>query len=351
MPVVERDLAVRRAAVDARRPGVLLAAADAIRERVVGGDVIHRRRGLRVPVAPRRAAIGRDHAALVGDGEDDVRVVRVDPRSSGSRRRRGRRAPPSTSRRRPRCATTRWTRCRRRSRSSDRRRWSAGRRRRCAPSGRGSSFARGVARRRLARHASPVLAAIGGLVEADRARRRSPSSAAARRRPTDRVEHARVARRDGEVGLDDRRQPFRQLLPGRAAVGGLEDAVAGAAEALPFDEALLLLPERGVDDVRDCSDRCGRRCRSCTRPCRAPSRTSGRRRSSGKCRARRSVRTDGRAPRRRAGSGSCGSTSIIAIIWLSRRPRCVQVLPASVDLYMPSPMARSGRMMPAPVPT
>ena len=46
--------------------------------------------------------------------------------------------------------------------------------------------------------------------------------------------------------------------------------------------------------------------------------------------------------------GSRGSTSIIAIICVSRRPRCVHVLPASVDLYTPSPVARSGRMMPAP---
>ena len=49
--------------------------------------------------------------------------------------------------------------------------------------------------------------------------------------------------------------------------------------------------------------------------------------------------------------GSLGSTSIIAIICVSKRPRCVHVLPPSVDLYTPSPIARSGRMMPAPVPT
>jgi hypothetical protein len=49
--------------------------------------------------------------------------------------------------------------------------------------------------------------------------------------------------------------------------------------------------------------------------------------------------------------GVAGSTAIAAIIWLSRSPRCVQVRPASVDLYIPSPIARSGRMMPAPDPT
>ena len=58
-----------------------------------------------------------------------------------------------------------------------------------------------------------------------------------------------------------------------------------------------------------------------------------------------------RGRRRRDGSGFLGSTSMLAIICESRRPRCVQVLPASVDLYMPSPVARSGRMMPAPEPT
>ncbi len=79
MPVVERDLAVVAAAVDARRARVLLSAAQAIRERVVGRDVVHRGRRLRVPVAPRLAAIGRDDAALVGDDEQDVRVVGIDP--------------------------------------------------------------------------------------------------------------------------------------------------------------------------------------------------------------------------------------------------------------------------------
>jgi hypothetical protein len=40
------------------------------------------------------------------------------------------------------------------------------------------------------------------------------------------------------------------LLPRRAAVDGLEDAIAGAAEAAAFDEALLLLPQRRVDRRR-----------------------------------------------------------------------------------------------------
>lgn len=34
-----------------------------------------------------------------------------------------------------------------------------------------------------------------------------------------------------------------------------------------------------------------------------------------------------------------------------RSPKCSQVLPASVDLYMPSPTGRSGRCRPSPLPT
>jgi hypothetical protein len=41
----------------------------------------------------------------------------------------------------------------------------------------------------------------------------------------------------------------------------------------------------------------------------------------------------------------------LAIIWLLSSPRWVHDFPASTDLYMPLPTARSGRMMPAPVPT
>src|SRR4029079_10352182 len=60
-------------------PGVLLAAAHPVRERVVGRLVVQRRRGLIVPVAPRQAAVGRDHGALIGHYEDDLRIVGVDP--------------------------------------------------------------------------------------------------------------------------------------------------------------------------------------------------------------------------------------------------------------------------------
>ena len=64
------------------------------------------------------------------------------------------------------------------------------------------------------------------------------------------VDRVRVARGDGEIRLKDRGKPVAELLPRRATVDGLEDPTARAAEGAAFDEALLLLPERGVHDVR-----------------------------------------------------------------------------------------------------
>ena len=86
----------------------------------------------------------------------------------------------------------------------------------------------------------PVRAAVGGLVETDLS---LPGS-------DDGIEGVRIAGRDRDIGLERLRQPFGELGPGGAAVAGFENAHAGAAESLAFDEALLLLPERGVDDVR-----------------------------------------------------------------------------------------------------
>src|SRR5262249_31000256 len=98
----------------------------------------------------------------------------------------------------------------------------------------------------------PVLAGIRGPVEADDARSGACAATAGVRHVTgrDRIEHARGTRRDGDVCLDDARQPFRQWFPGPAAIGRLEDAVSCAAKALSLEEALLLLPERCIDDVR-----------------------------------------------------------------------------------------------------
>jgi len=79
MPVMERNFAVHAAAIDARGTGILLAAAQAIRESVVGRHVIHRRRRLRIPIAPRRAAICADDAALIAHDDQDVGIARIDP--------------------------------------------------------------------------------------------------------------------------------------------------------------------------------------------------------------------------------------------------------------------------------
>src|SRR5207237_419135 len=65
-----------------------------------------------------------------------------------------------------------------------------------------------------------------------------------------RVECLRSAHRRSEVCLEYGRQTLRELMPGRTAVGRLEDPAARAAEGAALDEALLLLPERGVDRVR-----------------------------------------------------------------------------------------------------
>ena len=97
-----------------------------------------------------------------------------------------------------------------------------------------------------------MLAGIRGLVETDDARGRACTATAGVRHVTgrSRVEHAWVARCDGDVCLNDTGQPFRHWFPGRAAIGRFEDAVSCAAKSLPFEEALLLLPERRIDHVR-----------------------------------------------------------------------------------------------------
>ena len=65
MPVAESDLAVVAAARDADRAAFLLAAAQSIRKRVVGADVIELRGRLVVPRAPGLAAVDGDDRALV----------------------------------------------------------------------------------------------------------------------------------------------------------------------------------------------------------------------------------------------------------------------------------------------
>ncbi len=79
MPVVKSDLAIHATAVDAGRTRILLSAAKPIRERVVGSHVIHGAGGLGIPVAPRFTAIRRNHAALIADQQNDIRIVGIDP--------------------------------------------------------------------------------------------------------------------------------------------------------------------------------------------------------------------------------------------------------------------------------
>ena len=72
MPVVEGDHAVVGTARDARRSGILLAAAQPVGEGVVGGHVIHGGGRLRVPVAPRHAAV----ADITAPWSDTTRMIR-----------------------------------------------------------------------------------------------------------------------------------------------------------------------------------------------------------------------------------------------------------------------------------
>ena len=78
MPVMKGDAAIVAAAGNAGAAAVLLAAADAIGEGVVGGDVIHLRGGLVVPLGPGLAAVLRDDDALIAGERDDLRVVGID---------------------------------------------------------------------------------------------------------------------------------------------------------------------------------------------------------------------------------------------------------------------------------
>src|SRR5439155_24276256 len=80
-PLPERDLAVVAAAHDPGGSALLLAAVHAVRELVVGADVVELRRRLVVPRAPRRAPVHRDEGALIAGEQDDVGIVRVDPQT------------------------------------------------------------------------------------------------------------------------------------------------------------------------------------------------------------------------------------------------------------------------------
>src|SRR5208282_5381699 len=96
-----------------------------------------------------------------------------------------------------------------------------------------------------------MLAAVAGFIESDGAAAAASATSAAARagRCHHGVDETGIAGGNGQVGLDHGRQAGSELLPGRAAIGGFEDAAAGAAERPILGESLLLLPERGVDDA------------------------------------------------------------------------------------------------------
>src|SRR5262249_181403 len=64
---------------DRGRAALLLPAVDPVRPAVVGDDVIHLRRRLVVPTAPRLAAVDGDRRALIGTQDHNVALLWFDP--------------------------------------------------------------------------------------------------------------------------------------------------------------------------------------------------------------------------------------------------------------------------------
>src|SRR6266446_6037779 len=79
MPFAEGYLAVVATARNAGRAAFLLAAAQPVRKRIVRGDMIHLRRWLVVPTAPRLATVDGDDGALIAAQNDHVRITRTNP--------------------------------------------------------------------------------------------------------------------------------------------------------------------------------------------------------------------------------------------------------------------------------
>ena len=230
VPLAERDLAVVAAAGHARRAALLLPAADAIGEVVVGIDVIELRRRLVVPRAPGLAVVQRNDGPLIARHDDDVRIVRIDPHVLVVI------AAGGALEGNPRLAAV-------------------------------EGFVRDGAR-----HDHVV-----GVLRIDRGNREIAAADAAGRTPVRsclRPGFPRVIRapeRDARVDRDGRVQPLRiaggdrevglrdvavlgeaafQLLPRRAAIGGLVDAAPQAAPLRVLPRSLALLPQRGIDDAR-----------------------------------------------------------------------------------------------------
>ena len=237
VPVMERDLAVHRPAVDAGRPGVLLPAADPVGEIVVGGHVIHRGGRLIVPIAPGNAPVGRHHPALIRDGQHDTGMVRIDPNllivvaARSPPHRRPRQAPVFGPPHHRRCAVHDVRICR-----VDRNR------RQVAPADPLERPAIGGARAFGGR--GPVLAGVGRFIEPDRSR-----PAVRVGRGHHRVQQVRITRGNRDVGLEHRGQAIHRGFPGGPTVDRLVDPIPAPAEPAPFPERLLLLPQGREHDV------------------------------------------------------------------------------------------------------
>ncbi len=260
MPVVEGNLAIHAAAVHAGGTGILLAAAEAIGEGVVSGDVIHGGGGLGVPVAPGRAAVGGDDAALVADQQDDVRVGRVDPAllvivaagcaaDGGPGEARVFRAPEDCGA----AVDHVWVL----GIDGDGGEIAAADAAEGAIVGGVAASGAGFEDAGIIGGERPMLTAVGGLVEGDVAAAAAAGSASIGARggaglgrgaagSYGGVNDFRVAGGDGEIRLNDGRESACEFLPGGAAICRFIDAAIGTAEGSVLIEALLLLPESGV---------------------------------------------------------------------------------------------------------
>ena len=226
----KRELAVVAAAGDAGGAALLLAAADAIGEIVIGVDVVHLRGGLVVPGTPRFAAVDGDDGALIAHDEDDIGVVGVDPDAlvivaAGGAAESG-----------PGLAGV------------------------GGFPGDGAGDVDGVGifgidggdgkiaaadasgGAQVGGGAGPMFAGVVGAVGAVSGGGGEGG-----------VEAAGIAGGDGEVGLDEAigagGNAVGERAPGGAAIGGFEDAAAGAVPRTVFPGPLAGLPERGVDGV------------------------------------------------------------------------------------------------------
>ena len=228
VPVAEGDPPVVRAARDTGRAALLLAAADAVRERVVRADVVELRRRLVVPAAPALAGVHRDDGPLVGREDHHLRPLGVDPDPLV--------VVPA---RRAAEAGERLPAVRRLPRHDRRDEHDVGILRVDSHLGgvRGPGDDAGIGV-----HARPGLARVVGAVD--------PRLLAGLDGGEEAAREARGHRHpDPPEALGERRQPLRERPPRLAAVRRLVEAAAGSRELAVLPRPLPCLPERRVDDV------------------------------------------------------------------------------------------------------